>query len=200
MSYMPPKISEMTREELESKARAVGLPGMPYPMTHAAEVDGKIDIVLGGIEDASEPLAIVSPHLSIQDVNRIMYTQMATLEMLELSRHVMRATRPDVDNHLTMVLGEPSTGKTFELRKIFSLVHPEGALLVDCGGMDVGELIWRSTIDYGEGVREQLDARAENGTISPNTVALLKEQFAGSIVEKDGRVVINWSAIGELRG
>lgn len=197
--YTPPKIADLSADALAKMARGVGLPGLPYPMAKLKEQDGKTEWVLGAIESATDPLVVYSPHLSIEQVNRELYCNMPTPSMMTMARDLIETTKPSTKNRLMTIFGDPSSGKTFLFRQVGQLVHPEGVLMVDCGGMNVRELFWRTVIDYGSGVREQLDARAANGTINPQTVAALKAEFPNAVAEKDGRVAISWSAIGERR-
>ena len=197
--YLPPKISDLKPNELADMARGVGLPGLPYPMAKLETQGDKTEWVLGAIESATEPLIVYSPHRSIEEVNRELYCNMPTPSMMTMARDLIETTKPQTKNRLMTIFGDPSSGKTFLFRQVGALVHPEGVIMVDCGGMNVRELFWRTIIDYGSGVREQLDARAANGTLNPQTVIALKAEFPNAIVEKDGRVAINWSAIGEKR-
>lgn len=197
--YMPPKISELTPDALSKMARGVGLPGLPYPMAKLEVKDGKTEWSLGAISSATEPLVVYSPHRSIEEVNRELYCNMPTPSMMTMARDLIETTKPQAKNRLMTIFGDPSSGKTFLFRQVGALVHPEGVVMVDCGGMNVRELFWRTIIDYGTGVREQLDARAANGTINPQTIAALKAEFPNAVAEKDGRVAIIWSAIGEKR-
>lgn len=197
--YIPPRISELTPDDLAKMARGVGLPGLPYPMAKLETQGDKTEWVLGAIESATEPLIVYSRHRSIEDVNRELYCNMPTPSMMTMARDLIETTKPQTKNRLMTIFGDPSSGKTFLFRQVGALVHPEGVIMVDCGGMNVRELFWRTIIDYGTGVREQLDVRAANGTLNPQSIAALKAEFPNAIVEKDGRVAINWSAIGEKR-
>lgn len=197
--YQPPKITDLTPGQLADMARGVGLPGLPYPMAKLETSGDKTEWVLGAIESATEPLIVYSPHRSIEEVNRELYCNMPTPSMMTMARDLIETTKPQTKNRLMTIFGDPSSGKTFLFRQVGALVHPEGVIMVDCGGMNVRELFWRTIIDYGSGVREQLDARAANGTLNPQTTAALKAEFPNAIAEKDGRVAINWSAIGEKR-
>ncbi len=197
--YIPPKIADLTPDDLAKMARGVGLPGLPYPMAKLEVKDGKTEWVLGAIASATEPLVVYSPHRSIEDVNRELYCNMPTPSMMTMARDLIETTKPQSKNRLMTIFGDPSSGKTFLFRQVGALVHPEGVVMVDCGGMNVRELFWRTVIDYGTGVREQLDARAASGTINPQTVSALRAEFPNAVAEKDGRVAIIWSAIGEKR-
>lgn len=197
--YISPKIADLSDDELAGMVRGVGLPGLPYPMARLKEEDGKTQWVLGAIESATDPLVVYSPHLSLEQVNRELYCNMPTPSMMAMARDLIETTKPGSKNRLMTIFGDPSSGKTFLFRQVGALVHPEGVVMVDCGGMNVRELFWRTVIDYGSGVREQLDTRARIGTLNSQTIIALKREFPACIVEKDGRVAIDWNAIGERR-
>lgn len=196
-SYIAPKVSELTGADLAKMTRAVGLPGLPYPMADIGKKGNQLEYTVGAIQSGTDPLRIYSPHLSIEQVNRELYVNMPTPSMMTILRDLIEITKPESKSHLMTIFGDPSSGKSFMFKQVGKLVHPEGALMVDCGGMNVRELFWRTIIDYGQGVKEQLNDRAAKGTINPKTIEALRAEFPAAVVEKNGAVAIDWSAIGE---
>lgn len=195
-----PKIADLKQADLQGMLRPIGLPGLPYLMADLRKNDaGQMEYVVGGIESASDPMRVYSPHLSTEQVTRELFCNMPTPNMMTILRDLIDVTKPDSKSHVMTIFGDPSSGKSFMFKQVGQLVHPQGAIMVDCGGMNVRELFWRTIIDYGKGVQDQLNARAEAGALNPKTVELLKEEFPLSVVEKDGRVLINWAAIGERK-
>ena len=201
-NYVPPKISEVMEKPrvLNDLRRAVGLPGMPYPMGKIAKnAQGQMQYEVGIVESASNPLWFYSPHLTLEQVNRELFCNMPTPSMMTILRDLIDATKPESKNHLIAIFGDPSSGKTFMFKQVGQLVHPEGAIMVDCGGMNVRELFWRTIIDYGTGVQEQLSDRAASGRLRLESIELLKQEFPNAVIEKGGKVHIHWDAIGERK-
>lgn len=220
--YIAPKIADMSEDDLLEMAKPVGLPGLPFPMGFVEtkkrsrkDSQGKTievtttDMDIGVIESASSPLVVYSPHMSIEAVNRELFTNMPTPSMMTIFRKLLDATRPfefsdEKDDNgmpkkrsrLMTIFGDPSSGKSFMFKQVGQLVHPEGALMVDCGGMNVRELFWRTVIDYGTGVQEQLNKKIEAGGVKAQSLKLIKDEFPDAVIEKNGKVLINWAALG----
>jgi len=192
------KISELTSEDLKALRIPVGFPGLPYPMAEVRKNDkGRMEHVVQVIETAGA-MAVYSEQ-SMERVNGILYRQMPTPSMMLMLRDLLAKIKPDSKNRIMTIFGDASSGKSHIFRMVGGLVHPEGPIMVDCGGMNMRELFFRTVIDYGKGVKEQFDKRVEQGRVSERTLADLESAFPGAVVTKGDQARINWDAIGQRR-
>jgi len=117
-------------------------------------------------------------------------------------------TSSEIKSYNYQILGTPGGGKTFLMKQIGALVHPKGAIHVECKRIQNPEEIYKQTtfnID-GEKKRRLIDARVQLGNenpeegLSPITINYLRKKFGADIVmqeERDGRVItaIDWNGI-----
>lgn len=192
------KIAEMTTAQINSLRVPLGFPGLPYPMAEVRKgANGQMEHVVQVIEDAGG-MAIYSEQ-SPERVNGILFRQMPTPSMMLMLRDLLAKTRPDSKNRIMTIFGDPSAGKSHIFRMVGNLTHPEGPILVDCGGLNMRELFFRTVIDYGKGVKEQFEQRVAQGKVSKTTLDDLQEAFPGAVVRKGDETRINWDAIGQRR-
>lgn len=191
--------SEMTQEDLRRFMKPLGLPGLPFPMADLKKNDkGGLDWEVGMISSAENALWIPSEQ-SAERVYGKMLRACPTPQMMLAFRKLLSRLAPDSTNCLISVFGERSSGKSHIIKEVGAMVHPEGCVVVDCGGLNMRELFWRTVIDYGQGVKEQLEKRIANGKISQSSLDMLETEFPGSIVSKGAVSMINWDAIGARR-
>lgn len=194
------KISEMTADESRGLMKPVGVPGLPYPMAMLRKTDkGIMEHDVGVVESAQNPLLIPSTQ-SVERVNGMLFRQMPIPAMMFMLRDLLKKIEPDSKNRIMTVFGDAAFGKSHLFKLVGGIVHPQGPISVDCGGMNMREIFFRTVIDYGQGVKEQLDKRAANGQLSETSLKALEEGFKGSVVTAaDGTTTINWDAIGAPR-
>lgn len=199
MAAQNDKISDMTAEQIREKMKPVGLPGLPYPMAMLKRGDkGTMEHDVGVIESAQNPLVVYTDQ-SLERVNGMLFRQMPIPGMMFMLRDLLTKIAPDSKNRIMTVFGDAAFGKSHLFKLVGSMVHPEGPICVDCGGMNMREIFFRTVIDYGQGVKEQFEKRVEEGKISQASVDTLKSEFPNSVVEKDGKSFIDWEAIGKPR-
>ena len=105
-------------------------------------------------------------------------------------------------------MGAPGNGKTYLSKAIGSLVHPKGALVVDCNNIDNPDELYKVTTFSVDETRKQrkIDARVQMGNIDPeqalsqNAIAYMKKMFGNDIVTQEMRegkriTAIDWGAI-----
>ncbi|MFN7113647.1 MAG: hypothetical protein ACK4PK_04730 [Alphaproteobacteria bacterium] len=198
VSLSDKKISDLTSEDLKALRIPVGFPGLPYPMAEVRKgANGKMEHVVQVIETAGS-MAVYTEQ-SMERVNGTLYRQMPTPSMMLMLRDLLAKIRPDSKNRIMTIFGDASSGKSHIFRMVGGLVHPQGPIMVDCGGMNMRELFFRTVIDYGKGVKEQFEQRVSQGRVSQKTLDDLEEAFPGAVVTKDGKSRINWDAIGQRR-
>ena len=117
-------------------------------------------------------------------------------------------TSSEIKSYNYQILGTPGGGKTFLMKQIGALVHPKGAIHIECKRVQNPEEIYKTTtfnID-GEKKRGLIDARIQLGNenpeegLSPKTIEYLRRKFGADIVmqeERDGKVytAIDWNGI-----
>lgn len=192
---------DITDSERQSVMRPLGIGGLPFPTVVAAKSqNGTWKYELQIVQDTRKPVLAFSDR-TIRDVTATMHRDMPTPNMMYAEQTILEHTDPQRADRVVLVLGDPGWGKTHAAKKIGGLLHPEGAIVVDMGGMNAQELVWKTVIDYGTGVRELLDKRLKEGKVSAESLEYLNEEFPGSVMpSKDGAPArINWSAVGQRR-
>ncbi len=187
--------SEMTRDEIRGFMKPLGIPSLPFPMADLKENSkGGYDWEVGMIHDFKDALYIPSEQ-SAERVYGRMLRACPTPQMMLAFRKLITRLQPESTNRLISIFGDRSSGKSHIIKEVGAVVHPEGCVVVDCGGMNMRELFWRTVIDYGQGVKEQLEKRVAEGKVLPSSLNMLDTEFPGSIVRKNGAVSINWDAV-----
>ncbi len=193
------KPSEMTTEDIMAMIKPVGLPGLPYPMANISRNKGGVierDVWL--VESKNNPLVVYTER-GLEEVNGKLFREMPIPGMMLMLRELLTRMGPQADNRIMAVFGDAAFGKSHLFKLVGDLVHPKGAIVVDCGGMNMRELFFRTVIDYGKGVKEQLEQRVNGGKIKEANLNLLEETFPGAVIKKEGKAFLNWSAIGQRK-
>lgn len=190
------KISDLTFDEINALKKPVGIPGLPYPMAMLSKNNQGVMVHdVGLIESYDNPLIVYSKQ-NIERVTGRLFREMPTPSMMLMMRDLLAKIDPHSKNRIMTVFGDAAAGKSHIFRLIGTLTHERGPIVVDCGGMNMRELFFRTVIDYGHGVKEQLEKRAVDGKILKSSLETLEGAFPGSVIEKDGKVLINWDAVG----
>lgn len=193
---MQKKIADITADELRSLMKPIGLPGLPYPMAKLVKnAQGSMEHDVGVVESANNPLIIYSEQ-SVERINGMLFRQMPIPGMMFMLRDLLKKIEPESKNRIMTVFGDAAFGKSHLFKLVGGIVHPQGPIVVDCGGMNMRELFYRTVIDYGAGVQAQFDERMKTSKISKESLDVIEEAFPGSVIEKDGRMFLNWRAIG----
>lgn len=194
--------ADMTREELRQFMRGLGLPGLYFPMADLVKNNqGGFTWELGMIHTPDHDKALWIP--SEQPLERVygkLLRDCPTPQMMLAFRKLVSRLQPDSENMLVAIFGDPSSGKSHIIKEVGAMVYPTGCTVVDCGGLNMRELFWRTVIDYGQGVKEQLEKKAAEGKVMQSSLDLLESSFPGSVVRDEaGAVKINWDAVGARR-
>lgn len=202
-SLMSKKRLELTAEEIQQLKKPIGVAGLPYPKISIVEdANGETVYQLDIVQDTNNPIVVYSD-MTPKQVTGIMYREMASKVMLMASQELLARLNPERADRVVAMIGDPGWGKTHEFRKIGKMAHPDGAIIVDMGGMNANEVLWRTVIDYGKGTREIFDKRLAAGQVSDETLKTLEEAFPGSVVRVEGGAsqvtTINWDAVGRRR-
>ena len=210
-SLMTKRRIDLTPAEIASLKRPVGISGLPYPKIKLVEdAQGNVQHQVQIVQDTRNPIVVFSD-MSTKKVNGIMYREMAIPAMMHMTQKILERTDPSRSDRIIALLGEASYGKSHEFKKIGRMLHPDGAIQVDCGGMNMHEILFRTVIDYGKGVKDLFDKRVKSGGVSEDTLATLESEFPGAVMRKPvtvadsgsttsyeiATVKINWDAIGK---
>ncbi len=210
-SLMTKRRIDLTPAEIASLKRPVGISGLPYPKIKLVEdAQGNVQHQVQIVQDTRNPIVVFSD-MSTKKVNGIMYREMAIPAMMHMTQKILERTDPSRSDRIIALLGEASYGKSHEFKKIGRMLHPDGAIQVDCGGMNMHEILFRTVIDYGKGVKDLFDKRVESGKVSADTLATLESEFPGSVISKPTAIrdanssttyeiesfKINWDAVGK---
>ena len=193
---MDTKIVDLTAEDIQKLTKPIGIEGMPYPMVmYAAGADGRMEQKIGVIDSLANAMKVYTER-PLEEVQGKLFREMPIPSMLLMLRDLLAKQAPTSRNRIFTVFGDPAFGKSFLFKSVSSIVHPQGAIQVDCGGMNMREIFFRTVIDYGAGVKEVLDQRLAEGKISQATIDYLNKEFPDSVVSKDGKSVIDWDRVG----
>lgn len=195
-------VSEMTREDLRLFMRGLGLPGLYFPMADLVKNNqGGFTWELGMIHTPDHDKALWIPsEQSLERVYGKLLRDCPTPQMMLAFRKLISRLQPDSQNMLVAVFGDPSSGKSHIIKEVGALVHPEGCVVIDCGGLNMRELFWRTVIDYGQGVKEQLEKKVAEGRVMDSTLDILEAAFPGSVLRNgNAQPKINWDAVGARR-
>lgn len=196
-------IGELTPADMEALRKPLGVRGRPYPMRESVQVDdgkgGKIlQRRLGVLENGSQNFAIYSDRPYAQVLGMAM-REMPTPGMLRLFYQAVNLRKPDSKRRIQYLKGAAGSGKTYMSELIARMRSDKGAIKVDCGNKNLGELLFETVLDFGgaHDLRDELDRRLADGALkNPMTATILRDALGEAFAEKDGRIVIDWDRIG----
>ena len=201
-AYHEKKISELTAEDRALAKKPVGIPGLPYPMTEIIEgtgkEEGRLFTEVGVVESSHTPLTVYT-ETPVELVNGRLFREMPTPSMMIILRDILMMLDPDNKRRLVAAFGYSGDGKSHMFKMVGELIHPKGAIVVDCGGMNMHEIFFRTVIDYGTGVKDLFQKYLEEGRISRPSIDYINEEFPDAVVTKDGLSFIDWDRVGARR-
>lgn len=186
-----------------------GTPAYPIPI--ADKLTGEITWL------ADEENAVYIPTMRDEDKDRIygrLIRQVVTdptmmKDMTEMLLRLDKSRTPaESKSYGYTTMGAPGNGKTFLSKAIGELVHPKGAIIVDCNNIDNPDELFKVTTFSVDQTRKQrkVDAAIRMGNHDPenpfsqNAVVYMKKMFGNEIVTqetRDGRKItaVDWNAI-----
>jgi hypothetical protein len=198
MSVMDKKSIELTEADKQALAKPVGIEGLAYPMImYKTGPDGEVEQKLGVIDTLAESMTLYTER-PVEEVQGKLFREMPIPSMLLMLRDLMDKQAPDSESKLFSVFGDPAFGKSFLFKSFASLVHPKGAISVDCGGMNMREIFFRTVIDYGAGVQEVLNNRLAEGKVPQTALDYMKTALGDAVSEVDGKLSVDWDKIGAV--
>ncbi|MGB1539801.1 MAG: hypothetical protein ACPG80_02475, partial [Rickettsiales bacterium] len=179
----------------------------PVPLANNGERFPKSFRVFDEAEkESAEVLGIYAENPAImtvrdrEEVQGIAWREMPSPSVLEAYDEGLNMRSASAKRRLECHLGLPGSGKTFLAESQARQRNPRGAVFVDCGGMDLNELFWRTVLDYdkGNGLYEAIDKRLAGGSeaLQPLSLEILKSALGDAVSVEDGRVAVDWNSVG----
>lgn len=189
-----------------------GTPAYPIPI--ADKLTGEI------IWLADDENAIYIPTMREEDKDRVYGRLIRQVvadptmmkDMTEMLLRLDKSRTPaESKSYGYTTMGAPGNGKTFLAKAIGELVHPKGAIVIDCNNIDNPDELFKVTTFSVDRTRKQrkIDAAirisnhdAEN-PFSQNAVAYMKKMLGNDIVTqetRDGKKItaVDWNAIKQV--
>ncbi|MBQ8751396.1 MAG: hypothetical protein IJZ30_07165 [Alphaproteobacteria bacterium] len=131
-------------------------------------------------------------------------------DMTEVLMRLDKTRTPkDSKSYAYTVMGAPGTGKTFITQALSELVHPRGAIMVDCNNIENPDELYKVTTFSVDQTRKQRvinayikEKQKKGEEISPQTVLYLKQMFGNKNITQETRdgkkiLAIDWNGIQE---
>ncbi|MCK5295280.1 MAG: ATP-binding protein [Alphaproteobacteria bacterium] len=192
----------MSEENKKHNPVALGVPGRPYPMMMSASSikDGDDNVFLepelGVLE---KPLVFTSKRPYAEIVGPA-YRDMPSPSMLRTFYNALDLRSEQSDRKVQAIFGPPGTGKSFLPKTIAKMRDERGAIVVDCGGMNLEELLFETVLDMdrSKDVYEKIDKRIAKGELQHVSMKILKEGLGSAYSEdEDGKAAIDWASVGK---
>lgn len=184
-------------EEAERKGGVfeLGTEDRPYPMIKKSiGSDGRFKQALGVLSDGS--LKINSDRTE-DEILGMAFRDMPSPGMLKmfLEGSIQRETNDP--RKVEFMMGDPGAGKSFLANLHAKMRTNKGALLVDCGGRDLSELLYETVLDYdgGKSVYQEIDAKLGAGEMSPASMKLLQKALGDSMSVDGATGAIDWQGV-----
>ena len=102
------------------------------------------------------------------------------------------------ERRIQFYIGKHGSGKSFLGRLIGELLHPEGAIAINCADRDLNELLFETVLDVqaNPDLYTKINQRLENGTMNSTSIAALRAVVGNAYTEKDGKPHIDFEKIG----
>lgn len=175
------KIKDLTPEILAQLEKPLGTSSRPFPMWSSQRVDngdGTSDIeqVLSFIGSDSYPMKVYSER-PYSEVVALSYCDMPVPSMLQLFFDGLERRKPESRNRTQMLIGNPGHGKSFMGALQGRLRSSKPVEVFDCGGKNMGELLFEMVLDFGAGAAlpEAIDKRLKAGTLQALSMGKLKK-------------------------
>jgi len=182
----------------------IGGSGRPLPTMTSKDAISEDGYTHLGVVDKDRPIHIDS-NLEYGAFIGELYRNLPTPSLLEDFWDSLENRREANVNPkarmLETFLGSAGAGKTFRAELTGRLIHEKGAILVDCGGKNLKELLFVTVIDNPDArdLFSKIDSLLERynsaGTKSSSlkaTVMQLKKNLGEAFSEENGRVGIDW--------
>jgi hypothetical protein len=179
----------------------IGTVKHPFPMMYSFQnEEGRTQFDLGVLQSDENPLRIYSEK-DFSQVVGMMYRDMPTPSMLDVFKQGQLQRLPEHKRKVEFFMGDAGAGKSFLANLNAKMRSNKGAMLVDCGGRDLNELIYETVLDYesGKTIYNAIDSKLADGTLNPASVGKLRAALGSAFKEQDGKISIDWEEMGISR-
>ncbi|MBU0860061.1 MAG: hypothetical protein KJ667_08990, partial [Alphaproteobacteria bacterium] len=209
MSILSKRVSDLTPEDKKAAGKPLGTSQRPFPMRYGEAVEderGRKSYMqkLGSLKNDAAPLMVYSDR-PYAEVLGMMLREMPTPGMLPMLADALNQRKPGNKRVLQYFEGAPGTGKTFMSEMIARSRTKQGAIKIDCGKKNLGELLFETVLDFGKDRRfyDEFDSRLQqyNDAVSdeararvfhPHSIAILRSHLGEAFSEEDGKLAIDW--------
>lgn len=187
------KVTEAT--ENPNGVYELGTEDRPYPMIQKSiGSDGRFKETLGVLSDGSLK---INSERNEDEILGLAFRDMPSPGMLKLFLEGCVQRETDDPRKVEFMMGDPGAGKSFLANLHAKMRTGRGALLVDCGGRDLSELLYETVLDYdgGKSIYQEIDAKLAAGTMSPASIKLLQNALGDAMSIDGDQASIDWKAV-----
>ncbi len=196
---------QWTEAELEAlgfNKIVIGVPGRPLPImapnpnAHSQDTAYRLEC----IEDEHNPIIIWSQR-TYGEVVGMIYRLLPTPSMLPLYYETLQLLQIENDRRIQFYIGKHGSGKSFLGRLIGDILHPDGAITINCADRDLNELLFETVLDVGANpdLYSKINDKLASGALNSTSVAALKSAVGNAFTQKDGQPYIDFEMVGSSR-
>ncbi len=195
-------MKKWTEAELEAMGFnkvVIGVPGRPLPIMAPNPDAYSQDTAyrLESIEDANNPLVIWSKRPYAEVVGMI-YRLLPTPSMLPLYYETLQLLQVENERRIQFYIGKHGSGKSFLGRLVGDILHPEGAITINCADRDLNELLFETVLDVAANpdLYSKINQRLREGSMNATSVASLRSVVGSAFHSDLGYPQIDFHKIG----
>jgi hypothetical protein len=210
VSVLGKRVADLTESDKKKISKPLGTSQRPYPMPFEAYVQddrGRTTQIrkLGAIKSDTDPMMVYSDR-TYGEVMGMLLRDMPTPSMLPLFADELNQRKPGTKRVLLYKEGAPGVGKTFGTELIAKVRDKRGAIKIDCGKKNLGDLLFEPVLDFGKDRRfyDEFDRRVEAyneaktdeqraRVFHPHSITMLRSSLGESFSEEGGRIAIDWA-------
>ncbi len=195
-------MKKWTEAELEAMGFnkvIIGVPGRPLPImapnpdAHSQDTAYRLE----SIEDADNPLVIWSRR-PYGEVVGMIYRLLPTPSMLPLYYETLQLLQVENERRIQFYIGKHGSGKSFLGRLVGDILHPDGAITINCADRDLNELLFETVLDVAANpdLYSKINQRLKEGSMNATSVASLRSVVGSAFHSDLGYPQIDFHKIG----
>lgn len=196
------KWTEAELEALGFNKIVVGIPGRPLPIMAPNPAGTSQDDAyrLEALEDEEHPIILWSKR-PYAEVIGLLYRYLPTPSMLPLFYETLQLMQVENQRRIQFYIGKHGSGKSFLGRLIGEILHPDGAIAMNCADRDINELLFETVLDVAANpdLYTQINERLASGSMNLTSIAALKAVVGNAYREVNGIPRIAFEEIGAVR-
>lgn len=195
-------MKKWTEAELEAMGFnkvLIGIPGRPLPIMAPNPDAWSQDTAyrLECIEDEKNPIVIWSKRPYAEVVGMI-YRLLPTPSMLPLYYETLQLLQVENERRIQFYIGKHGSGKSFLGRLVGDILHPEGAITINCADRDLNELLFETILDVGANpdLYSKINQKLQEGTMNRTSISALRAVVGKAYHTDLGYPQIDFEKIG----